>query len=111
MAELDFQSSLCFAGFSESLLLPLSISPIAEETIMNLSTYQAHWSARKNNEVIFVKCFEPLGKKRGQAKQKAFRAGSTYQLSCLTMTGSKNTQKRVPGTSPALNLGGGLVGT
>lgn len=92
VAELYFQSSLCFAGFSKSLLLPLSISPIAEK-IMNLSTYQARWSAIKNNEVIFVKCFEPLGKKRGRAKQKALGAGSTYQLSCLTITGSKDTQK------------------
>lgn len=25
---------------------------------MNLSTYQAHLSVVKNNEVIFVKCFE-----------------------------------------------------
>lgn len=32
---------------------------------MNLSTYQAHLSVRKNNEVIFVKCFEPAGKEEG----------------------------------------------
>lgn len=93
VAELYFQSSLCFAGFSESLLLPLSISPIAKEKIMSLSTYQARWSAIKNNEVIFVKCFELLGTKKGGAKQKALGAGSTYQLSSLTMAGSKNTQK------------------
>lgn len=59
-----------FAGFSE-FLLPLSLSPIAKEKIMSLSTYQARWRAIKNNEVIFVKCFELLGTKKGRAKQKA----------------------------------------
>jgi hypothetical protein len=42
----------------------LSVSPIGKEKIMNLSIYQAHLSAIKNNEVIFVKCFEGLGKRR-----------------------------------------------
>lgn len=69
MAECTFQSSVCSAGLSESLLLPLSISPIAKEKIMSLSTYQARPSAIKNNEVIFVKCFELLGTKKGRASE------------------------------------------
>lgn len=32
---------------------------------MNLFTYQTHLSAIKNNEVIFVKCFELAGKEEG----------------------------------------------
>lgn len=32
---------------------------------MNLSTYQAHLSVIKNNEVIFVKCSERPGKEEG----------------------------------------------
>lgn len=46
----------------------LSISPIGKKKIMNLFTYQAHLSVIKNNEVIFVKCFERLGKRRGWAQ-------------------------------------------
>ena len=44
----------------------MSVSPIGKEKIMNLSTYQAHLSVIKNNEVIFVKCFELLGRRRGE---------------------------------------------
>lgn len=39
---------------------------------MNLSTYQAHLSVIKNNEVIFVKCFEQLGKRRGELSRKHY---------------------------------------
>lgn len=40
---------------------------VGNEEIMNLSTYQAHLSVIKNNEVIFVKCSERAGKEEGWA--------------------------------------------
>ena len=39
---------------------------------MNLSTDQARWSVITNNEVIFVKCFERLGTRRGELSRKPY---------------------------------------
>lgn len=50
----------------------MSLSPIGKEKIMNLSTDQARWSVITNNEVIFVKCFERLGARRGELSRKPY---------------------------------------
>lgn len=41
-------------------------------------------SVIENNEVIFVKCFELLGKRRGELSR-TLLAGSTYQWSRFTI--------------------------
>lgn len=82
----SFASSPAFAllasvsHFSFLCLFPL----LVRRKIMKLSTYQAHLSVIENNEVIFVKCFELLGKRRGELSR-TLLAGSTYQWSRFTI--------------------------
>lgn len=89
----EFSSSSASAGLATESLLPLSRPPlVGNEEIMNLSTYQAHLSVIKNNEVIFVKCSERPGRRRGGLSKSVIRC-KHLSREPANNSGEKNTQK------------------